>query len=237
MACETRWLLCVLLMAGIAGVTPRDGSAGQLGALVSPGPLAKAHAKLEGAANGASCHEAGRRVTAARCLSCHQPIAQRIARKVGVHKAAGADCVACHVEHAGRDAELRRMDLKTFNHAIDTGFPLDGMHAPLARECAMCHKQRTFLDAKTTCSSCHADVHKGSLGQTCTTCHSTTVAFKDADTTFDHNKARFQLTGAHQQVTCVKCHTTAAAGQFRGVAFESCASCHTSPHRTTLAPA
>jgi hypothetical protein len=63
------------------------------------------------------------------------------------------------------------------------------------------------------------------------------VAFADAETTFDHSRARFALTGAHQQTACVTCHTNASSGQFRGVAFESCASCHTSPHRAALAPA
>ena len=62
--------------------------AGQLGKLLSPGPLARAHGALEGGANCQRCHEAGRRVAAARCLTCHKPIADRIARRTGVHRAA-----------------------------------------------------------------------------------------------------------------------------------------------------
>ena len=184
---------CVLVVAGMVGLLASDARAGQLGALVSPGPLTKAHAALEGVRNCATCHEAGRKVTVARCLSCHAPIAERIARKTGVHKAAGSDCVACHVEHAGRDAEMRRMDAKTFNHATETGFPIDGKHAPLVRDCVACHKQRTFLNTRQACVTCHADPHKGSLGANCTTCHSTSVAFKATATSFDHSRARFPL--------------------------------------------
>jgi hypothetical protein len=234
MRCAAHFWWCVLLVAGIAGMEAPEARAGQLGALVSPGSLAKAHAAFEGVRNCATCHEAGRRVTVARCLGCHKPIAERIARKVGVHRAAGNDCVACHVEHAGRDAELRRMNVTTFNHSADTGFPLDGKHGPIARDCAMCHTQRTYLAARPACATCHTDVHKRSLGTTCTACHSTTVAFKDADTVFDHNKARFPLTGAHKPVACVGCHTT--AGQFTPLRFDTCAACHMSPHRTTLGP-
>jgi hypothetical protein len=225
---------CVLIVAWCVGGTASEAAAGQLGALVSPGPLAKAHAALEGVRNCVTCHEAGRKVTVGRCLSCHKPIAERIARRVGVHRAAGTDCVTCHVDHAGRDGELRRMDVRTFNHAAETGVALDGKHAPLARDCAACHKQRTFLDARPACASCHSDVHKGTLGTTCTACHSTTVAFKDADSVFDHARSRFPLTGAHQPLKCVECHAT--AGQYRGLAFDKCSACHDSPHRTALAP-
>jgi len=226
------WLLMAALM--VAG-SARAARAGQLGELVSPGPLARAHAALEGVKNCASCHEAGRRVTVAKCLTCHAPIADRIARKVGVHRSAGTDCVACHVEHAGRDAELRQFDMRTFNHSADTSFPLDGMHASLARSCAMCHKQRSFLTLKANCSSCHTDVHKGALGPNCTGCHTTAVPFAKTSGVFDHSRTRFPLTGSHKQVMCVQCHTTGQ--QFRGLAFESCSSCHMSPHRSTSFPA
>lgn len=208
--------------------------AGQFGTLVSPGPLSKAHASLAGAADCVQCHEAGRRVSAPRCLSCHKPVAERIAKKTGVHRAVTGVCDTCHVEHAGADGELRRLDTAAFDHAAETGFALDGRHAPLAKNCAACHKKRSFLDARPACASCHADVHKGTLGAACANCHSTAVAFKAARDRFDHGKARFQLTGGHQQVACEKCH---AGGVYRGLQFDSCASCHLTPHRKVLGPA
>lgn len=101
----------------------------QLGSLISPGPLARPHAGLEGVANCAKCHEQGRRVTAQKCLACHQPVAQRIARRFGVHKDAGGECVLCHAEHAGVNGQLRPFDPKAFDHAAVTGFALTGKHA------------------------------------------------------------------------------------------------------------
>jgi hypothetical protein len=208
----------------------------QLGTLISPGTLSKAHASLAGAANCTQCHEAGRRVSAPRCLSCHKPVADRIAARTGVHRAVTGACDTCHVEHAGADADLRRLDRAAFDHKAETGFPLDGRHAPIAKNCAACHKQRTFLDARPACASCHTDVHKGALGppSACVSCHTTAVAFKATRDTFDHAKARFALTGAHLQVACAKCH---AGGVFRGLSFESCASCHQTPHRKVLGAA
>jgi hypothetical protein len=212
---------------------PGSADAGQLGGLVSPGALAKAHASLEGGTKCQQCHEAGRKVTPERCLACHKPIADRIASRRGVHRSA-TDCVACHVEHSGVNADLRHFDTRNFNHAAQTGFTLDGVHAKAASNCSACHKARSFLDARTACSSCHADVHKPSLGADCTRCHSTQAAFKQSGGRFDHAKARFQLTGAHRDVTCEKCHKTGVfrdAALFSGRPFGACAACHQDPHQ------
>ncbi|MFA6956979.1 MAG: cytochrome c3 family protein, partial [Thermoanaerobaculia bacterium] len=211
-----------LLAAAIAGQAEA-----QLGNLLSPGPLSKAHAKLEGLENCGKCHEKGRQVAADRCLTCHRPVAERIAQKKGVHRDAGRDCVACHVEHAGRDAELRPIDVRSFDHLAETGFPLDGLHAPLAARCAACHKTRSFLGLATSCASCHADPHKGALGNECARCHSVSSAFKSTAKSFDHSKAKFALEGAHQGVACAKCHVNQV---FKGLRFDSCAACHKSPH-------
>ena len=100
---------------------------------------------------------AGQGVSAAKCLTCHKPIAERIAQKRGVHRAVTTDCVKCHVEHAGLDGELRPFDRTRFNHAAETRFPLDGLHAPLAANCAACHKTRSFLAVTPSCASCHAE--------------------------------------------------------------------------------
>ena len=219
-----------VLLAVLALAWASSAGAGQLGALVSPGPLAKAHAQLEGVGKCQSCHEVGRKVTAARCLTCHKPIAERIARSVGVHRAA-KECVSCHVDHAGADAELRHLDTRTFNHAAETGFALDGLHARAAANCAACHKTRSFLDARVACSACHTDVHAGQLGADCTRCHSTKVAFKSSRGQFNHATARFALTGAHNKIACESCHKKSV---FRGLAFDTCTACHVEPHRRKL---
>jgi Cytochrome c7 and related cytochrome c len=222
-----RRLVRGLILVAICLTAAAGTAEAQLGALVSPGPLSRAHAALEGVKNCEKCHEAGRRVTAARCLVCHQPIARRIAEKRGVHRNVTTDCVTCHVEHAGLDGELRPFNTKTFDHAAETGFALDGKHAGVAATCTACHKTRSFLTVSASCSSCHADVHKGALGNACQRCHSTAVAFKDAAASFDHATTKFPLSGAHRTVACAKCHTSAT---FTAVTFGSCADCHQSPH-------
>jgi hypothetical protein len=198
---------------------------------VSPGPLSSAHTKLEGITNCQKCHDAGRALAAERCLACHKPIADRMTKKKGVHRATIHDCRGCHAEHRGAGADLRRLDWQTFDHAAETGYALDGQHARLATSCRSCHKTRSFLAARPECDSCHADTHKGALGRDCTRCHRTTVAFKQTRTQFDHATARFALTGAHREAACEKCH---ANGVFRGLAFDDCSPCHKVSHRRTM---
>lgn len=228
-------LIAAVILFGSAGVA----RAGQFGSLVSPGPLARAHAMLEGATRCQQCHEAGRKVTATRCLTCHKPIADRIASGGGVHRKV-TECVSCHVEHAGAGAELRHIETRTFNHAAQTGFALDGVHAKTAAVCSACHKARSFLEARPACSSCHIDVHKGSAGAECMRCHSTAAPFKQARSQFDHATARFPLAGAHREVACEKCHKTSLFRDpdlFRGREVGACAACHTDPHRSKFGAA
>src|SRR5512145_3557946 len=98
-----RVLLIAMLMLMAQAAAARSAYA-QLGALVSPGRLSRAHASLEGIGNCLSCHSAGRGIAAEKCLTCHKPVADRIAQRKGVHRSVTTDCVACHVEHAGVDA-------------------------------------------------------------------------------------------------------------------------------------
>ena len=222
----------VLALAALL-VAPRLGAQGS-GSLVSPGKLAKAHAKIEGLDKCQSCHEVGKQVSAVRCLECHKPVGERIKDKKGVHravKAAGNECSTCHIEHAGVDGDLRHFEPKGFDHKAETGFPLDGLHAPL--KCEACHKARTFLGQTTACASCHKDFHNGTLGATCQTCHPTSVPFKETKKGFDHGKTKYPLTGAHAKLTCETCHKT--KGEYRVARYAACDDCHKNPHQPPLA--
>jgi hypothetical protein len=220
----------VLLFMTLCVLSAATASA-QISALVSPGRLNRAHASLEGVGSCLSCHSAGRRIAAEKCLGCHKPVAERIAKKVGVHRQVTTDCIGCHVEHAGADAELRPFDQKSFAHASVTGFALDGLHAPLQNTCAACHKTRSFLTLRSTCESCHADAHKGALGPNCASCHTTAIPFQQTKTSFDHTRTKFPLTGSHVKAACASCHKNNA---WSGVKFETCASCHADVHRQTF---
>ncbi len=217
----------LLVTLGVALLAAPSAFAQEIGALVSPGPLSAAHAKLEGIKNCDKCHEPGKKVTVARCLACHKPVAERIAARKGVHRAVTDDCVTCHVEHAGIDAELRPLDKARFDHRVETGFVLDGKHAAIAKECTKCHTTRSYLAAKPECASCHKDPHNGSLGPSCTRCHSTAAAFAAASAGFDHSTTAFVLAGAHLTVACEKCHVNKV---YKGLKFAKCGDCHKDPH-------
>lgn len=218
------------LAAGLPGVAEA-----QLGALLSPGRLAKAHEKLEGITNCQKCHEQGRKVTAAKCLTCHAPVADRIAKRAGVHKDVKDDCVSCHAEHAGVDGQLRPFNDAQFDHEKVAGFALTGKHALGPQRCAACHKTRSYLTISSACSSCHTDVHKGKFGASCASCHSTSAGFKQFNAQqFDHSKAAFPLTGSHRAVMCASCHTVGGVTIYKGTKFASCSDCHRDPHRSSF---
>lgn len=198
-----------------------------------------------------NCHELRKRgIQAERCLTCHTPLAARIAAGRGLHARVDGDCGDCHKEHLGRGADIVRFEPTGFAHASRTGFALEGAHADLA--CRECHApglvvdpdtrvferehgglERTWLGLATECNRCHlrTDPHGGQFGdRPCTECHRQT-RWKPADA-FDHDAARYHLVGAHRTLQCSACHRRggASAVHYRPLAFGSCSSCHEDPH-------
>ena len=196
--------------------------------LLSPGPLTKGHASLEGVSNCTKCHVKGGQVSQERCLDCHAELKDRVATKQGFHgriPPAQLSCNDCHHEHQGRDFQLVDWPAggqKKFDHR-KTGYALEGAHAKL--DCAQCHVRKllvdgsvrtllekqpgraTFLGLGTQCAQCHFDEHRGQLQGACTTCH-TQAAWKPAPG-FSHAKTAFTLKGKHGSVECLKCHAKA----------------------------
>lgn len=237
------------------------GAAG-VRAQISPGPLARPHATLEGSRNCSQCHGGRAEPTTQRCLACHREIAWLQQQGQGYHarRDARGACSSCHPDHAGRDFELIQWPAgapERFDHARGTGYALEGSHS--TAKCSACHRSelRTSPAAKlsprettvgwigleTDCTSCHSDPHRGKLEGACTRCHDTRE-WKDAPG-FDHARTDYPLTGKHTDVTCAKCHlaarlrpSTDSAGRpvsvFRPVPFKDCSSCHTDPHRGRL---
>jgi hypothetical protein len=222
-------------------------------AQVSPGPLSRAHAPLEGVTRCAMCHDFGAGKRSFKCLECHGEIQRRVQTHAGFHGRAyksssgQTDCARCHMEHNGEGFALIRLDRKGFDHLAQTGIQLEGKHR--RQPCQSCHNEkripvparaeikekdlsRSFLGLRQECAFCHQDQHRGQLGQQCTRCH-TQEAWKPAQG-FNHSSTHFPLTGLHQTVACQKCHGPKAGEermQFSGLVFSSCQSCHSDPHR------
>ncbi len=220
--------------------------AGESRSQISPGELSAAHAALEGVGKCTSCHSFGKNIDNEKCLGCHVEIADRIARRAGVHGGLTSHkCVECHKEHHGKEFSLVRFDTTAFDHAR-AGFTLVGKHARTA--CVACHRRErvrddrvksnaarmkagTFLGLGRECLDCHKDQHGGQFKQACTTCHGQ-EGWKPV-TGFSHDKTRFALTGKHAEVECGKCHRAPAPGgivAYAGIAFATCSSCHKDPH-------
>ncbi len=167
-------------------------------------PLEGKHASVacESCHNGATYAE---RYTATPtdCFSCHQQDDQHAG-------ALGTDCAACHTPQGWDQVNV---DHSRF------AFPLTGAHTRAA--CESCHQNGIFKGTPMECVACHQDVepHQGRFGTDCAACH-TTEAWKPA--TFDHNLARFPLTGAHLNVACESCHI---GGVYQGTPMD-CYSCH-----------
>lgn len=186
----------------------------------SPGPLAAAHARLDGSDHCRDCHDGARAVSVDKCLACHKPVAERRGSQRGVHgsgKAHARECRYCHTDHAGRDADILGWpsfgDRAGFDHTAFTAFPLEGKHAKV--ECGACHKQktpsgtRTYLAAPTSCAGCHDNPH-GPIGEPlkrCERCHDERSWKMRAKADFDHLRdTRYPLEKKHQSVECGKCH-------------------------------
>jgi hypothetical protein len=188
------------------------------------------------------------------CIDCH----------TNVHtgqfsaKFSAQSCVQCHTT----SNFTQRLP---FDHSL-TAYKLEGSHAKL--NCTDCHKPTTarfdlrppnvkskageaerrpamshylFPElASKSCTTCHADYHKGQLGTSCKDCHNVESWKKVA---FDHNtQSSFHLTDKHAGVDCKKCHLP-IRGEYVQYKSEkrllirykplgqTCNDCHKDPHK------
>jgi hypothetical protein len=225
-------------------------------------PLTGVHRKAECA----ECHTRNKREVykfasfdVKFCIECHADV-----HKSKFHdKFAAASCGECH----STDTFTKRL---VFNHDA-TRMPLHGAHLKI--QCETCHTPTNskinlgFPDANKKqypkgkiyvhdkflfqnfevqkCLACHADVHKGQVGQDCLKCHS---EGEWKIKTFDHNaKTKYELRDKHKEVACFKCHGTIRntfvtenkksipVVKYTGFATE-CSACHKDPHKGSFGP-
>lgn len=156
-----------------------------------------------------SCHVGNpyKEKTPTACNDCH--------KKDDKHKGSlGTSCESCHNERTWKETGK-------FDHDR-THFPLLGKHAKV--ECKDCHKSTMFKEAPSACIECHRkdDKHEGTLGDKCKDCH---IEQNWKKTSFDHDRTRFALRGAHMEpkTKCADCHRDLRS--YRNTARD-CLSCH-----------
>jgi hypothetical protein len=191
------------------------------------------------------------------CADCH-PDAHE-GQLAGGKAAAALECTTCHSVDAFLPVKYGLAE-----HAR-TRFPLDGAHMVVA--CDACHEATPALGKRINpaaqaelkrkkrkelfslalftwtrpvdrCDTCHADVHKGQLGEkACSVCH---LAQSFEKVRFDHQKdARYPLVGKHLKVACEKCHFVPSGSKelvggkpvvrYRPL-DQKCSSCHLDVH-------
>jgi len=138
------------------------------------------------------------------CWGCHE--------RIDPHGGTLLECDECHGQQSFAE------DL-TFHHDL-ARFALVGLHRNAS--CEQCHDGLIFAPLDSGCVDCHADMdtHAGSLGSLCGDCHNP-VGWEYWE--FDHAATGFELTGAHDGLTCESCHES---GQSKTGNSSGCVSCH-----------
>jgi hypothetical protein len=140
--------------------------------------------------------------SAENCTSCHLDYHDG----VFMESPSGLQCDGCHLQHGWLPTSYDMV-----RHNLDARFVLTGAH--VATPCLSCHNTSNtaegplqFRFESVDCRSCHAtdDPHEAQfVGRQCTECHDT-ESFTIGS--FDHSKTRYQLDGAHRDLTCGACH-------------------------------
>jgi hypothetical protein len=200
---------------------PRHAPADTVETAIMPGKLIEGHAKLESDCK--NCHiRFNKAAQSGLCQDCHKEVKADVARNEGYHgRIPEQECRTCHTDHKGRAMSIASFDEKKFDHSL-TDFRLKGGHAAAKVQCKDCHvRGKKHREAPSDCYACHQkdDKHKGSLGKACADCHSDK---NWKDTTFDHSKTKFPLTGKHRDVQCKACHSDP---KFKGAPLQ-CVACH-----------
>ena len=143
----------------------------------------------------------------------------------------GGDCSSCHSTISFSSIS----NIDKFDHS-KTNFPLAGKHISVA--CSNCHIGSLSSKPKyANCTDCHTDYHQGELDISgdCVKCHTTDGFSPSRFGLQEHESSAFPLTGAHPAVPCSNCHYVEKEERWSfSVPFQSCTSCHTNPHGTSL---
>ena len=188
-------------------------------------PLTGAHA----AAACAECHtsERGFAGTPTDCFACHQPDYDGSTDPSHAAAGLGTTCTTCHGTSAWRPS--------SYDHSTPpANYRLDGGHRGVA--CAACHTAG-YVGTSSECYACHRPDYEtatdpnhvaGGFPTDCATCHTPTTWNQSS---FDHARTAFPLTGAHASQTCTQCHASGYTGT-----PTDCYACHQTNYAGTTNP-
>ena len=178
------------------------------------------------------CHAPIHCVSSTKCQDCHMDVADQRASESGLHGNLPntGRCNNCHIEHQGRDNDIRTLAYTNVNHYKLSGFSLDKHQADYAgdaMDCQSCHSQDDTLSSAPDCVTCHVSEdhdsmaqHIQQLGSNCLGCHDGI----DRMDNFAHEDV-YPLEGSHAQAECSECHLEQV---FAGTP-QACSSCHHEP--------
>ena len=205
----------------------------------APGPLADVHA-LGLAAEGlsendcAACHGGWFESMTGACYDCHDGIEADIAGGLGVHGTMALeaeDCATCHGEHNGPGFDLAGP--RAYRLAGVLGEPWGpealGLEVASDDELVLRGAEHALVDADG------AELIAGGGGSLASMDRASEVDRRGREA-IDHARFGFDLGGAHLDLACAECHTSADARplpagtpRFRGL-DRDCASCHAEDH-------
>jgi hypothetical protein len=170
-----------------------------------------------------TCHNGDYTNTPNTCAGCHQDDYNQTTNPSHTTLQFSTDCATCHTESVWMPASMP-------NHS--EYYMLNGAHASIANECALCHNGN-YNNTPNTCVGCHLEdfnntsdpSHTASgFGTDCASCHSE-MAWEPA--TFNHDAQFFPIySGEHQGEwdQCNDCHTNP-----NDYSVFTCITCHANP--------
>ena len=129
-------MLRFITLFALAFLLSFNAGADTLESVMMPGKVIHGHLKWEDDCK--QCHKKfDKEGQNQLCKDCHKDINKDVAQKKGFHGKLkeSRNCVECHTEHKGRNAQIAPINEKTFKHS-QTDFDLKGVHADATKtEC------------------------------------------------------------------------------------------------------
>jgi hypothetical protein len=239
---RTGGLLLFIILVTIGMITIIQG-----GVLLNPGALNSSTGELLGGVTShkqlsnrcSACHGllGGDEAISKRCLDCHTDVMKEITEANGLHRIimkdiSIKDCLNCHTEHKGSNAEVTFINQENFRHEA-TNFDLDSHIKNQDNEpfqCSDCHPASLIDFTVVTCKDCHTKIdsifmlgHSKTFGDGCLNCHDGKETYGGD---FSHEKTVYPLTGSHKLIACVNCHAGATTIEDILATPKDCFSCH-----------